>query len=781
MLEGKNNSAILPRLRDPQLLKRAVVIGAGSMGSGIAAHLANAGIPVLLLDRPSGEGGRNAAAEAGVQRQLTSGGFMHPDLAALVETGNVDDDLPRVAEADWIVEAVFEDPEIKRDLYKRIDALRAPGSIVSSNTSTIPLSVLLEGMSDGFAGDFVVTHFFNPPRIMQLLEIVTTPLTDPSAATRIGRIGREVLGKTVVECRDTPGFIANRVGNFWMSVAVLEAMRLGLTVEEADAVMSRPFGIPRTGIFGLFDFVGLNLVPLVWGSFMRILPKDDMHHRFDITGNPFLADMLARGLTGRFGPGGFYRRKDEAGNRVDQVIDLLTGEYRPRAQPAVASLRAPDLRSLMEADDRGAAYAWSVYSALIRYASLIAPEIASDVAAVDTTMRLGYNWREGPFALADRIGLDWIIARLEADGHEVPVLLRRAAEAGGFYPSPGAFLATDGGVVAPAVSDGPLTVAALRKARSPVRENAGAALLDMGRGVALLEIHTKMNAIDLDVVELVEALPALVERDFQALVIGSDNARAFSAGARLDVFVDHVGRQDWAGLDAFVARGQQAWSGLKYAPFPVVSAVVGLALGGGCELMLHSDRIVAHAEARIGLPERSVGIIPGWGGVTQMLLRAQEQLADPTEAGLRAFEVISGAGVTGSVDLARQENFLRETDCILLSQAHLLQVARDHAAQLVQAYRAPEPARLLVAGSVLEAAVRDRFDRFRAAGFSDTDLGICEVLAHVLAGGKAAPGDRLSEEDFHRLERMAIQELARRPTSQERLMHMLAHNKPLAN
>jgi 3-hydroxyacyl-CoA dehydrogenase len=782
MLDGKTYGAVLPRLYDKSLVTRAAVIGAGSMGSGIAAHLANAGVPVLLLDRPGEDLDRNAPARSGVERQLAAGGFMHPALAALVDIGNVEDDLHRIAEADWIVEAVFEDAEIKRDLYARIDRIRKPGAIVSSNTSTIPLSVLLDGMGEGFAADFVVTHFFNPPRVMQLLEIVTTQATDPQTALRIGRIGREVLGKTVVECRDTPGFIANRIGNFWMSVAVLEAMRLGLTVEEADAVMSRPFGIPRTGIFGLMDFVGLNLIPLVWGSFMRILPAGDLHRRFDITTDPFLAAMLDRGLTGRFGPGGFYRRKDATGNHVDEVIDFSNGQYRPRASVALDSVAAADLRGVMEGHDRGATYAWSVFSALIRYAAEIAPEIASDVAAVDTTMRLGYNWREGPFAIADRIGARWIAEKLAAEGQEVPPLLRIAAEAGGFYPAPGKALATDGRVISDNAAGATLTAAALRKAQMPVSGNAAASVLDMGDGIALLEIHTKMNAVDLDVVAVVETIPDLVARDFRALVIGSDNARAFSAGARLDVFVDHVVRQDWAGLTAFVARGQLAWSGLKYAPFPVVAAVAGLALGGGAELMLHSDRILAHGEARIGLPERKVGIIPGWGGVTQMLLRAQSAIPDPVAAGLHAFEVIVCAESSVSADAAREAGFLRPEDRILLSQAHLLQAAREIASGLAGAYQPPSRATLLAGGPVLRDAIVSRIAALRAtAGFSETDAAICTALAHILAGGDAAEGARLSEADFYQLERAAILGLAQRPESQARLAYMLAHNRPLAN
>jgi len=326
-------------IQDSQL-RRAAVIGAGSMGSGIAAHLANAGIPVLLLDIvPEGALDRDRLAKAGIERQLATGGFMHAGRAELVKAGNVEDHLDLIADADWIVEAVFEDLEVKRALYRRIEQIRRDDSIVSSNTSTIPLAQLIDGQTARFAGDFVITHFFNPPRQMQLVELVRGEHTRPEIIERAWAMVEQGLGKTVILCHDTPGFIANRVGNYWMSVATLEAKRQGLTVEEADTVMSTPFGIPRTGIFGLFDYVGINLVPLVWGSFMKTLAADDAHRAHDLTAEPLFTQMLAQGLTGRAGPGGFYRRKGPDGAKVDDVLDLETGLYRARRPAAVRSGR----------------------------------------------------------------------------------------------------------------------------------------------------------------------------------------------------------------------------------------------------------------------------------------------------------------------------------------------------------------------------------------------------------------------------------------------------------
>ncbi|MGP4753711.1 3-hydroxyacyl-CoA dehydrogenase NAD-binding domain-containing protein [Agrobacterium pusense] len=759
---------------DSSTIAKAVVIGAGSMGSGIAAQLANAGVSVLLLDIPGQGADRAAIARAGVERQLKAGGFMHPDRAALVEVGNIEDDIGRLADADWIVEAIVEDIDLKRALYRKIENARQAGSVVSSNTSTIPLAQLVEGMGARFAGDFVITHFFNPPRVMPLLELVGGEETRPEALKKARRIAEFVMGKSVVDCRDTPGFIANRIGNYWMSVASLEAIRQGLTVEEADAVMGKPFGIPRTGIFGLFDYVGIQLVPLVWGSFMRILPSKDAHRRHDITQDAFIASMLSRGLVGRFGPGGFYRRKNSAGERVDEVIDFATGDYRPRFLAELPSI-IDDLRVLCEQPDKAGRYAWTVLSHLVLYATAIAPEIAEDVASIDKAMRLGYNWRNGPFELADQVGIDWLVTKLEGGGFEIPPLLRDAQRRGGFYAPKSSALLTDG-TEAPAGKAASFSIASLRKPQ-PVRTNASASVWDLGEGVACLEIHTKMNAYDIDVVAMVEALPDVVNAGFSAAIIGSDNQRAFSAGARLDTFIDHILSQDWTALRAFIARGQAAWLGLKYAPFPVVAAAGGLALGGGCELMMHADEIVAHSELAAGLPERKVGIMPGWGGVTQLLLRNQERYK-PDDAAAAAFDTIVRSEVSGSALLARDLGLLRSTDPIVMNREHLISTAVARAKALSQRYTVPRRAKISVGGETMASQLRMSIDPKLA--LTATDIRIAEKLAWVLSGG-GTRDDLISEEEMMALELEAILGLARYPETLARLQHMRNTNKPLVN
>ncbi len=756
-----------------EVVRRAVVIGAGTMGAGIAAHLANCGIEVTLLDRTSEGPDPAALARAGIARQLAVGGFMLDAFAARVTPGTVDDDLAACADADWVIEAVFEDPAVKHALYRRLDAVRRPGSLVSSNTSGIPLAELVAGHSDAFARDFTITHFFNPPRTMDLLEVVAGSATDPAAHARVVEVADRQLGKTVLECRDTPGFIANRLGSHWMAVAALAAFRAGVDVETADAVLSRPFGVPKTGVFGLFDLVGINLVPLLYPVLTRALPPTDAAHRFDPTADPVFAHLLAHGLVGRRGPGGFYRRRNEAGEAVDEVFDVATLTYRPRRTPTDPAASARDLGAVLATDSPAGRLAAEVFAAVLDYACAIAPEVADDVAAVDDGMRLGYGWALGPFELADAVGAAALVARYAEAGRPTPALLARAAEAGGFYPDADTVLGSDGSVGARRRPAGVFTVADAERTRGVLAENASAALVDLGDRVACLALRTKMNTCDAGVFDLVErAIELGASGAFGALVIGSDHPRAFSAGADLGTFVAHIDAGDPEGLRAFARRGQRAFHALRNAPFPVVAAARGLALGGGSELMLTADRVVAHAELHVGFPERSVGLIPAWGGVVQSLVRAVE--AGEAAPAASAFAVTSSCAVSTSAWQAAQWHLLRGSDEVVASARRVLAEAKAVAVDLAATgWKAPRAARLPLhdpAAGALDAGW---------AAASETDRAIVARLAALLTGPGA--GATASEEELLDGEIDAAADLLARPANQARVRHLLATNRPLAN
>jgi len=757
-------------------IRKAMVIGAGSMGSGIAAQFANGGVPVILLDVTA------EAARAGVERQLKAQGFMDPSAAALVEVGGIADDLPRASEADWIVEAIVEDLAVKRDLYARLEAVRRAGTAVSSNTSTIPLAWLVEGQSDAFKRDFTITHFFNPPRHMRLMELVAGPATAPGIAAKVRGCAERVLGKTVVDCRDTPAFIANRLGCYWMSVAALEAQRLGLTVEQADAVAGAPFGIPRTGIFGLLDLVGIDLVPLVWSSLLGALPASDGHHAFDLTRDTLIQRLIAEGRIGRKARGGFYRMVP--GTKAREAVDLATGDHRP-PQEAKANR---DLRALIAQDDAMGRYAWSLLSHTITYTAAVAAEIADDAAAIDTAMRLGYGWARGPFALADSVGGALIAERLAAEGRPVPALLAQAAAEGGFHrrgPAGREARLTTGAWAPLKRPAGVLGLADVKDAGPPVMGNASASLWDIGDGVACLEFHTKMNAVDHGIIEMVETVAKGLPDGFRALVIYNDDPRAFSAGANLKFFVDRFDSGDLAALDAFVLRGQQAFRALKFSPFPVVGAPAGLALGGGCEVLLHCDAVQAHAEAYLGLVELKVGIIPGWRGTTEMLLRAaarDDRPAGPMKAATAAFEVIAGATVSGSALHARTLGFLRAGDGITMNRDRLLGDAKAKALSLVDGYAPPEPGAIVLPGPSGRASLMNLVQGWQRAGvMTGHDAVVAGWLARACTGGDGDPLVPVTEDGIAALERDALAALIREPATQARVRHMMDTGKPLRN
>lgn len=752
----------------PGDLRCAAVIGAGAMGGGIAAQFANAGLKVILLDMPgSGDQAADAPAKAGLARQVKIQGFMGAAGPGRVVTGNVDDDLALLAEADWIVEAVVERLDVKRDLYARIDALRKPGSIVSSNTSTLLHAQLTQGLSEAFGRDFLISHFFNPPRLMPLLEIVSTPQTDPAVLARAQRGALHVLGKTVINCRDTPGFVANRIGCFWMACAALLAREHGLSIEQADAV-HQAMGMPRTGVFGLFDLIGIDLVPQVWRSLVDGLPPGDRFHRYDIAADPMFTTLVAQGRFGRKAGGGFFRK----GTDGLEASDLNDATWRPADAPRPDSLPGGgrDLSALLADDGPLGGYARAVLAEVVAYAAEHGPAIAADPSDIDAGMQLGYAWRQGPFVLADRWGLDALIGQLRKMDLAVPDLLAQAAQGiqgrgPGFYRD-GRFVTGDA-----AGADAPETLssARLRAQGRTILGNEAASLLDTGDGIGLLEIHTKMNSLHPQVMDILDQTLPLLGGRLTGLIIGNDDPRAFSAGADLRYILSLIEGGQRAALEQFIDRGQSLFLGLRNAPAPVVAAVHGFTLGGGCELALHADRIVAHAETRMALPEVLVGLIPAWGGCTRLLARGQEAGLDPQAAAQRAARIIFSATQSGSAEEALSAGILLAQDRVVMHRDLLLPAARRMVLDMVaQGYVPPQPT-----GIALPATL-DRGDP--APDATDYDRHLLDGLAQVLSGG----GTRTDAENM-RLERQVLFDLIDRPETRARMAHMLTTGKPLHN
>jgi 3-hydroxyacyl-CoA dehydrogenase len=772
-------------------IRKVAVFGAGVMGASITAHIANAGVPVRLLDMAAPNGKNRSAIAAGAVDRLLKADpapLMHRRNAALITPGNIDDDIGLIADCDWIVEAIVERIDAKRALYEKIDRVRRPGSIVSSNTSTIPLATLVETMPAAFAADFLITHFFNPPRYLRLLEIAVGPRTRANAIATIDRFADLQLGKTVVRCKDTPGFIANRIGIYWLQCAVVQAMDSGLTVEEADAVLGRPMGVPKTGVFGLLDMVGLDLMPHVLGSMATSLTKDDPFHA--VFREPeLIRKMIADGYTGRKGKGGFYRLKPDAPGKIKESLDLATGDYRATRKAALQSVgkaRKGGLRALLENDDKGGRYGWWVLSRTLSYAAHLAPEIADDIVAVDEAMRLGYNWKYGPFELIDQLGTAWFAERLSVAGMTVPPLLEKA-KGRPFYRTEGGklqYLGSDGAYRDVVRRDGVLLLADIKRRKKPLARNPSASLWDVDDGVLCLEFHSKMNSINPLVLNMVEKAIRLVPGGYKALVIYNEGSN-FSVGANIGLLLIAMKLRAAFAVRYLVRKGQDVYSRLKYAPFPVVGAPSGLSLGGGCEILLHCDAVQAHAETYIGLVETGVGIVPGWGGCKEMLLRwsaNKKRPGGPMPPVVKAFETIGMATVAKSADEAKDLLFLRPGDGITMNRDRLLADAKAKALALAARYAPPEKPRAALPGKTAYAALSLAIDGFRRTGKATPhDVVVGKQLATVLSGGDTDITGTIGEDELLTLEREAIVRLARHPASVARVAHILKTGKPLRN
>jgi 3-hydroxyacyl-CoA dehydrogenase len=782
-------------------IKKVAVIGSGVMGSGIAAQVANAGIPVILFDIIPKDAGddRSKLAKGAIEKALKTdpAPFMHPRNAKLITPANMEDDLALLGECDWIIEVVLEDLKIKHATYEKIEKNRKKGSIVSSNTSTIPLEKLVEGQSKQFVSDFLITHFFNPVRYMRLLEIVIGPKTSPAVVETVREFSDKHLGKSVVECRDTPGFIVNRILTFWMQAGVNAALDQKTPIEVVDAIMGKPVGIPKTGIFGLIDLVGIDLMPHLSKSLLSLLPDNDEYRKIyrDI---PLVTQMIAAGYTGRKGKGGFYRLDDK---RNKLAIDLNTttfdGEksYRMADKPKLESADAgkKGLRAVVEHPDQGGKYAWTVLSQTLSYAASLVPAIAGDIAAVDEAMHLGTNWKKGPFELIDDMGPKWFAEKLKSEGKPVPELLTKVGDDTFYKVIDGKlnFFGVDGKYHPVTRKSGVILLADIKRASKPVHKNGSAALWDIGDGILCLEFTSKMNAIDDQIMAVMHHAADLIEGSdgqYKGLVIYNEGS-AFSAGANLGLALFAINIALWPQIEELVGGGQEAYKRLKYAPFPVVSAPSGLALGGGCEALLLADHVQAHAETYCGLVEVGVGVIPGWGGCKELLQRYYEASLKPGAAKgpvphvKQAFESIGTAKVAKSAADAKDIGYLRESDGITMNRDRLLFDAKQKAIELSKDYKAPEPKSVPLPGPsgkyALELAVSDLRKTGKATPY---DVVVCDALADVLTGGPDAdPTVPVGEDTILQLERESFMRLVRNNGTAARIEHMLEKGKPLRN
>ena len=745
--------------------RRVAVLGAGTMGSRIAAHFANAGIPALLLDLPG-------MARHGLEQALKGKppAFFTEQAVQLMETGSFESDLPRLADCDWILEAVVENLEIKRALWSRVIEYASREAILSTNTSGIPLWRIAEGWPDSARVRFLGTHFFNPPRYLHLLEIIPGPGTDRALLEAVAAFGDHHLGKGVVICKDTPNFIANRVGSFFGATVAKILQEDDWTIEEVDAITGSLIGLPNSATFRLLDLVGLDVWAAVGQNLYDLAPHDAWRERF--LPPPFLRAMVERQLLGDKAGRGFYQRVGPQ-NEI-HAIDWKTLEYHPAVRPKLPEAEAARniedlgerLRVLVNGRGRVAQFLWKLFSDTFVYCAERIPEIADRPIDIDRAMRWGYAHRLGPFELWDTLGFQNVCDRLEAEGRALPDLvavMRREGATAWYQPhDPVRQL------------PGCLSLAFLKSSRGVVQRNPGASLVDLGDGVLCLEFHSKMNALGTDAIQMIHRGLQEASRNFQALVIANEGEN-FSVGANLMLVLMAIQQQEWDELNAAIQQFQQAMMAIKYAPYPVVAAPFGRTLGGGCEITLHARGVQAAAELYLGLVEVGVGLIPAAGGCKELIAR----LKDPR----KAFELIGYAKVSSSAEEAKALGLLDRAAGITMNQDRLIADAKKLALSLVPGYRPGAPRQnIKVGGAPVKALLKIGAWMAREGGFiSDHDLRIAEKLAHVLAGGDLSGESLVSEQYLLDLEREAFLSLCGEPKTQERIQHMLTTGKPLRN
>ena len=781
---------------------KAAVIGAGTMGASIAAHLANAGVPVTLLDVASKDGDKNKIVKDGWDRCLKAkpANLMSYELKTLVKLGNLEDDFGAVGEADWIVEAIVENLRIKRELMARIDEVRKPNAIVSTNTSGIPVNDIAEGRSKEFKKHFLGTHFFNPPRYLKLLEVIPTKDTDKAVIEFISWFGEYRLGKGIVLCKDTPNFIGNRVAFGTGAFAMDFILKNDYTVDEVDALTGPLMGRPKTASFRLMDLVGIDVWNLVGRNLAPLIPHDKLGQEYlsAEAPNKLISTLIERKWLGNKTKIGFYKEvRNAEGKKEFWSLDFKTLEHVAPTKPRFDSVKAAKdveglgdrLKVMLEADDKAAQLVKALTYQGFQYASSIIPEVADTVKPIDDAVRWGFMHEAGPFETWDMLGVRETAKRMKEAGYPaakwVSAMLKNGVESFYQYKS-GEKIAVYDVVKGKYVKLKKLEDVVMLRGTKVVAQNAGATLRDMGDGVACLEFHTKMNSLDEDVMNMtVETFDRL--ENFDGLVIGNEGEN-FSAGANLFMMVVGAQQGMWDMLDAAVRKLQDMNMRMRYSPKPVVVAPAGLTLGGGCEITMHASRVVAAAETYIGLVELGVGVIPAGAGTKEMLRRIVNPVmrienAEPLAALQKAFLQMGQAKVATSAEEARGMNILLPADRIVLNRDHLLAEAKKEVLHMVAAgYKPPAPEPIYAAGRDMLAAIRIGAWMFKEGQYiTQYDHHVAGKLAYVMCGGELTRPQWVSEQYILDLEREAILSLFGEEKTQARMWSILQTGKPLRN
>ena len=738
-------------------INKVVVIGSGTMGSGIAAQLCNANVPVTLLDLST------EISEKARERILKSRPPLLIDKSKInnINVGNINDDFNVVKEADWVVEAVVERIDIKHNIYEKIFNERKPGAIVSSNTSSIPIKVLSEKLNADQKKDFCITHFFNPVRYMDLLEIVKSENNDLNKINDLKNFCEKDLGKGALICNDTPGFLGNRIGVFAMQVAMTEAFRMKLTIEEADAVFGRPMGIPKTGVFGLYDLIGIDLMADVLKSFIKELPKEDVFQEV-AKEIPLVKKLIETGYTGRKGKGGFYRINKSENKKVLEGINLETGEYSVSKKFNLGSEKM-DILNLINRKDKYGEYSWSVISKIIKYASSLVPKITDKFNDIDEAMRLGFNWTKGPFEILQDIGVKNFFDRIDSFENNKFLENLNKTKDENFYGQRQLYTELE--------TLGKIKPKAIKKDKNNSAE------IYRFDDFNIVEFTTKANALDYD------SMDSLKNATDKPLIIINE-AMQFSAGVNLSYTMDFANKGDFKSIEKFVKYFQDTCKHLKYSKYPVVSAPSGLALGGGFEVLCQSNFVVSHTNIVVGLVETLVGLIPAGGGCKEMLWRwsqSDEAKNDPDFAPLKVFDIIGYAKTATSPIEAEPLKYLMPEDKKIMSRNSLLSISKE-VLENNKNFSPPEECKFKLSGKVVyEKMIKLLEKLYNDKIILDHGMEVGKELARVLSGGDTDLEKTITEDDLYKLELSAFMKLIETQKTQDRIKHTLTTGKPLVN